>query len=1213
MVKIQAHYRWLYALALVPLAIDVCKFAIDKATLAHTLQTMGQDEEKYQQYIPLAIHLADEPFLSHTSRNVQLLIACCIADFLRVYAPDAPYKDPDQVKTIMLFIIKQLGGLRNPKDPAFMRYFYLFENLAYVKSLNICLELEDCQEIFCTLFTLMFKIVNDEHSFKVKTFMLEVLCPLIIESDVVSNELLDIILLNIVEPFKSQRKNAYNLAKDLVIKCSDTLKPYIQALFNNVLILGKEEKGISICSKVYNLIYELNNICPSVLSAVLPQLECKLKSNQEQERLEAVGLLARMFSEKYSTLAKNHPPLWRAFLSRFNDISVQIRIKCVQYSMNFLLNHPDLRLDITETLLARQHDAEETVRYEVVMAIVSTAKHDFEVVSDSEDLLKSVQERTRDRKFKIRKEAMSGLALIYRKHLHESDVPQATKKAVTWMKDKILHGYYMTTMEDRLLVERLLNNSLVPYHLPPDERMKKLYHLWGTIDENATRAFTELLRHQMFLRKAVGDWIALHKRPVTDEIKKEMSSKLVAISKFLPEPIKSQQFLAKFSTNLYYDQDLWLGMESILRPDVNCKDCAESISFILKKLGQPIMTNLYFDTLKMLMERISSVMIDHLALKELIKGVECCLQGGNLIEEIDLHPNTAGEKGLKLLNLLSSIFSPHFFREEIITKLMSFLEHDDENVAPYVLSIFRILGGKHKPIGEEFPEIANQLAPICKKFAEAGTPKQAKQAIRCIFANFPKLHDSIFGEILEKMKENLSCESQYYRTAIVALGHIAYTLPLKYTAHIKNIVSRKIVKELLLKESGVSPIGQAHDRDWCSEDNLPDETRCKMDGLKTMARWLLGLKEDAVSAQKTFRMLNVFITNKVDVFQTGRMSKAEMAWLRLTAGCAMLKICEQQGVGDQFSAEQFCQLSYLLLDEVPQVRERFLLKLHKGLNRGIPNKCLPLDFMGFYALTGLWTDKRMKAMARQYLTSDITKRREYAKTLVGGAPASAIQPKVLNQLPNIIPDLMITFAMPVLAHCPNFTSHTDKDQLAAMQTCIARISEPLIALKDTFCYGFYKEVIERMKNHQLATANDDNNVNLRMWALCDLAMSVLESKTVNFELRNFPTEPKIPTMYFKRLDNLTTNKKNYLPPEMQAQVSIRRYVRDYYVNGGDQKKESDGDLDLEAPLLRGSVMHIASIVHCSSPNFTMNPLFEDTDPPPQLHKTRIGSVNQATV
>ena len=50
------------------------------------------------------------------------------------------------------------------------------------------------------------------------------------------------------------------------------------------------------------------------------------------------------------------------FCYSYNDISVAIRIKCVQYTMHFLLNHPELHSDITEILKARQHDSEENVR-----------------------------------------------------------------------------------------------------------------------------------------------------------------------------------------------------------------------------------------------------------------------------------------------------------------------------------------------------------------------------------------------------------------------------------------------------------------------------------------------------------------------------------------------------------------------------------------------------------------------------------------------------------------------------------------------------------------------------------------------------------------------------------------------------------------------------------------------------------------------------------
>lgn len=86
----------------------------------------------------------------------------------------------------------------------------------------------------------------------------------------------------------------------------------------------------------------------------------------------------------------------------------------------------------------------------------------------------------------------------------------------------------------------------------------------------------------------------------------------------------------------------------------------------------------------------------------------------------------------------------------------------------------------------------DQLAPICKEFAETGTPKQAKGAIRCIYVNLPDLHSTLFPSILETIKENLCPESPYYRTAIVTLGHIAYNVPELCKVQIKNIVSRKV-------------------------------------------------------------------------------------------------------------------------------------------------------------------------------------------------------------------------------------------------------------------------------------------------------------------------------------------------------------------------------------------------------------------------------------
>uniref|UniRef100_A0A336L3C1 CSON002650 protein n=1 Tax=Culicoides sonorensis TaxID=179676 RepID=A0A336L3C1_CULSO len=1111
-------------------------------TLTHTLQAMGQDEGVYEQYIPLALHLADACFLEHPSKDVQLLIACCIADVLRVYAPEAPYKDQEQIKGIFYFLIKQLKGLSDPKDPAFKRYFYLLENLAYVKSFNMCFELEDCQQIFCTLFSLLFKIVNDEHSGKVKSFMLDVLCPLITESDSISNELLDIVLINIVEPLKSQKKNAYTLAKDLIVKTSDTLEPYIQQLFSRLILMDKPDKQMQISNKLYDIIYELNTFAPSVLVQVLSQLEIKLKSAQENERLKVVALLARMFSEKNSTVAKQHAALWRNFVGRFNDICLVIRIKCVQSAMHFLLNHPDLRKDVIEALKSRLHDNEETVRYEVVMAIVETAKRDVHIVAESEDLLNYVKERTLDKKFKIRKEAINGLALIYKKYMSDSNADDTIKKSLNWIKDKILHGYYMTGIEDRLLVERLLITCLVPYQLSAEDRMKRLYQLLGTCDDNATKAFIELQKNQLKVRKSVSDWIKLHRiKDITPAVQKEMNIKCTAIAKQLPEPVKAQEFLTQFSAHMRRDPKLIQEMETILKRDVVCKDCADTMTIVLKKLGQPIMTNLYYNTVKMLLERIASVMVDKNSIEVLIDLIEDCLNDGPMVNEIGLPRESVGERGLKLLSVLAYVFSAHFQHETILKHMIVLLSFDEAYVAPYILKAFTYLG-RYKPLVESFPQIVEELAQLCKLFAITGTPKQAKHAIRCMFVNTQSESTTgqtddlttnttenntvdVFPEIVDQLKIALSPEKPNYRTAIVSLGHIAYNLPEKFMIPIKNIISRKIVKELLVKDTEENR-DNVPDAEWCEEDDLPEETRCKVEGLKTMARWLLGLKKDVASAQKTFRMLNAFIKQKGDLLEQKKLSQAEMSWLRLSAGKAMLKICEQKGVGDQFNAEQFYNLSQLMIDPVPEVREIFAKKLHKGLNKYIPSKCLPLDFMGYYALGGRETDRRLFSAIKSSIETDVNRRREYLKQY-------ANVERAMNQLPLILPDYMLVFAVPVLTHDPNFTDPENVTQLRAVEKCLWLILEPLVSQKEFFCFGFYKNLIDRMKNHKDALRSEDQITNHKMYAICDIAMHLIVTRAQYPEVREFSLEyTRIPDMYFQQQPENYQNTKLYVPPEI---------------------------------------------------------------------------------
>ena len=80
----------------------------------------------------------------------------------------------------------------------------------------------------------------------------------------------------------------------------------------------------------------------------------------------------------------------------------------------------------------------------------------------------------------------------------------------------------------------------------------------------------------------------------------------------------------------------------------------------MKHMGSPMMTNLYYGTVKQLLERVSSVMIDREATQHLVAYVKQALQHGPILSELGLEPTAAAERGLRLLYVVSFVFPSHF-------------------------------------------------------------------------------------------------------------------------------------------------------------------------------------------------------------------------------------------------------------------------------------------------------------------------------------------------------------------------------------------------------------------------------------------------------------------------------------------------------------------------------------------------------------------------
>uniref|UniRef100_A0A2K5LM79 PDS5 cohesin associated factor A n=1 Tax=Cercocebus atys TaxID=9531 RepID=A0A2K5LM79_CERAT len=492
-----------------------------------TFMDMAEDSEDEKQQ---SLYLASEFSLRNPNKDVCLLVA----DIFCIYAPEGPYTSHDKLKDIFLFITRQLKGLKDTKSPQFNRYFYLLENLAWVKSCNICFELEDCNEIFIQLFRTFFSVINNSHNKKVQMHVLDLMSYIIMEGDRVTQELLDSILTSFLP---------------ISMHCQ-----FFQSSPGAGKIISKS----------------------SFIISIMPQLKFKLKT--------VVRLLAKLFGSKDSDLATQNCSLWQCFLGWFNDIHVPVRLESVKFASHCLMNHPDLAKDLTEYLKVRSHDPEEAIHHDVIVTLITAAKRDLALVNDQ--LLGFVRERTLDKWWQVRKE-------LFKKYCLHGEAGKEAAEKVNWIKDKPLHIYYQNSIDDKLLVEKIFAQYLVPHNLETEKRMKCLYYLYASLDLNAVKALNEMWKCQNMLWSHVRELLDLHKQLTSEANCSAMFGKLMTIAKNLPDPGKAQDFVKKFNQVLGDDEKLRSQLELLISPTCSCKQADICVREIAWKLANPNLFNLF--------------------------------------------------------------------------------------------------------------------------------------------------------------------------------------------------------------------------------------------------------------------------------------------------------------------------------------------------------------------------------------------------------------------------------------------------------------------------------------------------------------------------------------------------------------------------------------------------------------------------------------------
>ncbi|KAJ2379245.1 Sister chromatid cohesion protein pds5, partial [Coemansia sp. RSA 2603] len=305
--------------------------------LSKELNGLEQETVNTQSLNAVTKQLIAPSLLEHKESGVVSYVSCCIADILRLYAPEAPYDD-DEIKHIFNVFIDQLQLLGDSSSQFFPLREYLLTSLATVRTPALVAMLPDAEDIISRFFKVLIGVVKPGLAHTIQMQILDILQQLLEEPKTVPQDVIDIILFQFMKKRQQENPAAHQLASDLANAASDVLQKYIYQYFNDVIVSTAQQRSGQVRNQqqpadtesqrrdrnsvgsggsledlrtAHYLILELNKAAPGTLLNVIPQVEEELGVDDVDIRVLATSALGEMFAEKGFTLAKRYDSTWK--------------------------------------------------------------------------------------------------------------------------------------------------------------------------------------------------------------------------------------------------------------------------------------------------------------------------------------------------------------------------------------------------------------------------------------------------------------------------------------------------------------------------------------------------------------------------------------------------------------------------------------------------------------------------------------------------------------------------------------------------------------------------------------------------------------------------------------------------------------------------------------------------------------------------------------
>ncbi|KAL1842410.1 hypothetical protein VTJ49DRAFT_5369 [Mycothermus thermophilus] len=330
-----------------PIPIDTLLKRLDR--LARELAELDQETTDTASLTKVAKEVASHQLLGHKDKGVRAYTACCVADILRLCAPDAPFT-PSQLKDFFnLSATSIIPALFDPSNPYNNQHKYVLRSLAEIKSVVLLLDVDGSEALLLRLFSSIFdgvsgsKSSSGDHIAKdVEFSMQELLGVLVEDAASLPAPVVDVMMAQFLRAaapgaardrhnhvqldenqatlLAKEEPEAYQMVKHLCQTYPDKMSRFISQYFSDVIVdatsfsnrldhkdddgdgddddvpSGPSESDLRELRKAHTLIREIWKAAPQILQNVVPQIDAELSADNVHLRQLATETLGDMIS-----------------------------------------------------------------------------------------------------------------------------------------------------------------------------------------------------------------------------------------------------------------------------------------------------------------------------------------------------------------------------------------------------------------------------------------------------------------------------------------------------------------------------------------------------------------------------------------------------------------------------------------------------------------------------------------------------------------------------------------------------------------------------------------------------------------------------------------------------------------------------------------------------------------------------------------------------